>query len=267
MIFNKNSMEQIIMKENIKNIHPKQCYFCNINDGFNFMKRTYNYEVQFFGKWKNFFVLPMIGAGMDGYVLVFHKYHYHSMAEIPSADIKSLGELIKIIKKEIKKSYGKSVVFEHGSTNDNRNYPFDHAHINICPVPNNFDIRDEIEFDYKLSTMRNFSDLCYWRQGNLGRLQYEIDDEKLDKSNVLKKQASVSGYFYYENPSGKIFIHELDDLKAFQPHYIRDVLFKKLGKNILDWDKCIDSECQKRTISALSGLSNYLQPYNNGGKR
>jgi len=246
-----------------KKIHlerPKQCYFCYPETGKKLMREMYKYDVVFFGTWNNFFVLPMIGAGIDGYLLIFHKDHYRSMAEIPPEDIKSLRELIDIIKSEISKSYGPSIVFEHGSTCDNVSCLIDHAHIHISPVPNGFDIKKEIEQDFKLFPMRQFSDLSYWRHGGLGRLQYQINDGTIDETIARKKNFPPSGYLYYENISGEMFIHELEELYAFQPQYLRMLLLKKLGKEKWEWNENIDQECQRRTIEKLDGLFKYLKP-------
>ena len=246
---------------------PKQCYFCHPDDGKAYMKRIYKYDVQFFGTWDNFTILPMIGAGIDGYLLIFHKDHFHSMAEIPPDDIKSLRELIDIIKSEISKSYGPSIVFEHGSTCDNVSCLVDHAHIHISPVPNGFDIKKEIEQDFELFTIKQFSDLSYWRHGGLGRLQYQINDGIIDEIIARKKFFPFLGYLYYENISGEMFIHELEDLYTFQPQYLRMVLLKKLGKEKWEWNNNIDQECQRNTIEKLAGLFKYLKPIEMGGDK
>lgn len=229
------------------------------------MKRVYNYDVLFFGTWKNFIILPMIGAGIEGYLLIFHKDHYHSMAEIPPKDLKSLRELITIIKREISKRYGPSIVFEHGSTCDNISCLVDHAHVHISPVPNGFDIKKEIEQDFELFPMKQFSDLRYWRHGGLGRLQYQINKGIIDETTARKKNFSFAGYLFYENISGEMFIHELHDLRAFQPQYLRMRLLNKLGKEEWEWNKNIDQECQRKTIEKLDGLFKYLKPLQNRG--
>lgn len=256
------------MNEDIKNIRPKQCYFCHIDEGFKCIERIYHYKVQFFGTWDNFYVLPMIGAGLDGYVLIFHKNHYHSLADIPAKDLKSLRKLIDIIKEEISRKYGTSIVFEHGSTCDNISCLIDHAHIHIAPVPKEFDMKNEIELDFELSSMKNYSDLSYWCHGGLGILQYKINDGELDEESAKKRFKSFSGYLYYEDVNGKMFIHEIEDLYCFQPQYLRMVLFKKLEIEKWEWNKNINPECQRRTIENLQGLSKYLTPFkNNGGKK
>lgn len=244
---------------------PKQCYFCHINTGLEVMKQIYNYDVKFLGTYENFSVLPMIGAGIDGYVLIFYKHHYHSLADIPLRDIKSLRKLITIIKNEIRKSYGPSIVFEHGSTCDNISCLVDHAHLHIAPVSEGFDLANEIERDYKLTPMRKYTDLKYWSHAGLGKLQYRIIDDKIDKKNAEKRFAPFSGYLYYENPWGKMFIHELKTLQMFQPQFLRMVLLKKLGKEHWEWNKNLDYECQRRTIENLQGLSKYLTPVKNIG--
>jgi len=254
---------EFIMDENTQLIHPKQCYLCHTDKGYKYMEQIYDYKVHFFGTWGNFTVLPMIGSGIDGYVLVFHKDHYHSMADMPPKDIKSLWELIDIIKKEMSKSYGPSVVFEHGSTCDNISCLIDHAHIHITPILEGFDIKNEIEEDFELSPLKRFTDLSYWRRGGLGRLQYKINGGEMDEDTARKRYIPFSGYLYYENPSRKMFIHELEDLYVFQPQYLRKVLFKKLGIAEWEWNKNIDPDCQQRTVERLDGLSDYLEPFDN----
>ena len=254
------------MKKSYPLEKPAQCYFCHPEEGIGYMKRVYHYDVQCFGTWGNFFVLPMIGAGIDGYLLISHKDHYHSMADIPPEDIKSLRELIDIIKKEITKNYAPSVVFEHGSTCDNVSCLIDHAHIHITPVPEGFDIKKEIEQDFELSTVRKYTDLNLWCHGGLGRLQYQINDKEIDEKTAHEKFQPFLGYLYYENTHGQMFIHELEDLYCFQPQYIRMVMFKKLGKETWQWNKNIDPETQKRTLEKLQqGLSKYLTPFNIDG--
>jgi diadenosine tetraphosphate (Ap4A) HIT family hydrolase len=202
----------------------------------------------------------MVGAVIDGYLLIVHKNHYHSMAEMPSKDIQSLRKLIDIIKSELSKSYGPSIVFEHGSTCDNISCLVDHAHLHIVPVPNGFDMKKDIEQDFELFPMQKYLDLQYWRHGGLGRLHYQINDGKIDETRARKRYVSFSGYLYYENAAGDMFIHELVDLFKFQPQYLRMVLLKKLGKEIWEWHENIDQECQRRTIEKLDGLLKYLKP-------
>ena len=240
---------------------PRQCYFCYPKEGKRLMKSLYKYDVQFLGIWDKFIILPMIGAGIDGYLLIYHRDHYHSMADVPAEDIKSLRKLINIIKKEISKSYGPSIVFEHGSTCDNVSCLVDHAHIHIAPVPKGFDIKKEIEQDYELSPMRKYTDLGYWHHNGLGRLQYQINDGKINKKTANERFQPFSGYFWYENTNGQIFIHEIENLYAFQPQYIRMILLKKLGKENWEWNKNINQNCQKRTIEKLQGLTKYLTPF------
>lgn len=237
---------------------PKQCYFCHPDEGFGYMRRVYKYDVKTLGTWGNFSVLPMVGAGIEGYLLVVHKDHYHSLAEIPIKDIKSLRSLINIIKKVMAKSYGSYIVFEHGSTCDNISCLIDHAHLHITPVPNGFDILEDIEKDYKMTPIRSYTDLTYWRKGRLGRLQYQIIDREIDESTVRKKFQSFVGYLYYERTSGEMFIHELEDIYTFQPQYLRMLILKKLGKEKWEWNKNINSECQRRTIENLKDLKDYL---------
>lgn len=238
---------------------PKQCYFCHPEKGKKYMKEVYKYDVKFFGTWDNFILLPMIGAGIDGYVLIFHKNHFHSMAEIPQKDIINLKKLIKIIKNEINNSYGPSVVLEHGSTCDNVSCLIDHAHVHIVPVPKGFDIKEEIQNDFKLLPIKEFTDIKYWSHGGLGQLQYQISNGKIDEKIARKKYHPFSGYLYYEDTSEKMFIHELEDLYNFQPQYLRMILFKKLGIEKWEWNKNVDFECQRRTIDSLKGLFKYLK--------
>ena len=252
------------MVENTQLPRPKQCYFCHPDKGFKYVKQLYNYDVKILGTWGNFTVLPMIGAGIDGYILVVHKDHYSSMAEIPKKDLKSLRELIDIVKKEVSKCYSPPLVFEHGSTCDNISCLIDHAHVHITPVPRGFDVLNDIGIDYKLISLRSFEDLTYWRSSGLGKLQYQIVDGMIDKDNAKKKYTPFSGYLYYEQPSGNMFIHELEDLYAFQPQYIRMLILKKLGKKNWEWNKNIDSECQKRTVEKLGDLVQYIKN-NDGG--
>jgi hypothetical protein len=79
---------------------PKQCYFCHPDEGKKLMSEVYKYDVAFFGTRDNFVVLPMIGAGIEGYVLIFHKHHFHSIAELPEQDLVNLKKLINIIKED-----------------------------------------------------------------------------------------------------------------------------------------------------------------------
>jgi diadenosine tetraphosphate (Ap4A) HIT family hydrolase len=237
----------------------KQCYFCYPKKGVDYLKRVYKYDAKFFGKYDNFFIMPMIGAGMEGYLLIFHKDHYHSMADISKKDIATLRKLINLIKNEISEVYGPSIVFEHGSTCDNVSCLIDHAHIHITPVPKGFDMKDEINQDFKLISIKKFKDLKYWQYGDLGPLHYKIINGELDEKTAREDFTPFSGYLYYENTSGKMFIHTLEDLYGFQPHYLRKIIFKKLGKNRWEWNKLIDPRCQDRTIEKLKNLSKYFE--------
>lgn len=247
------------MTNAVKFPQPKQCYFCHPEIGCKLLKKMYNYDVKILGSWGNFTVLPMIGAGIDGYLLIIHKKHYSSVAEIPLKDLKSLRELLDVIKEEITKCYSPPLIFEHGSTCDNVSCLVDHAHLHITPVPRGFNIKKDIETDYHLMPLRRFTDLTFWRRNELGTLQYQIFDGTLDKKTAQKKHKQFSGYLYYEQPSNNMYIHELENLDTFQPQYIRMILLKKLGKKNWEWNKNIDSECQKRTIEKLKDLTFFLK--------
>lgn len=84
----------------------------------------------------NWFAVPTIGSLTAGYVLLVHKQHYLSLADVPYSSYEEMLSLKKHIESVLAECLGLDcVTFEHGTSN-----PFskgansvDHVHIHIVP--------------------------------------------------------------------------------------------------------------------------------------
>jgi len=202
------------------------CLFCDPEAGREHCRQNFGLRMDILARSRHFFVIPMPGAGTNGYLLVVSKEHHHSMADLPLARFEELLGLLGLLLPEVEKAYGPAVLLEHGSTCKNISCMIDHAHIHIVPVPEGFSILDDIGQKYPLTAMRNIGDLVFWGAG---------EHVAPDGSN-----GRHVGYLFYRERDGKCFIHPLASVERFEPQYLRKVLLLRLGRSEWDWRKNLD---------------------------
>ena len=217
------------------------------------MQETFGLRVRPMAESESFFLMPMVGAGADGYLLLVSKMHYHSMAELPAAQFEELEALLGIVRPEMEKSFGRPIILEHGSTCNNLSCLIDHAHLHIVSVPAGFSLREDIEKDHHLVKLREFRDLSLWMTGGMGRAFYEFEDG-LRHDGYDPEREGFAGYLYYEEQDGTGYVHQLVSIRGFQPQYLRMVLLAKLGRREWDWKRNIDQGQVDETVRRLGHL-------------
>ncbi len=221
------------------------------------MLETFGLRVRPIAESQSFFLMPMVGAGADGYLLLVSKKHYHSMAELPAEQFEELERLLGVVRAELEKAFGKPIIFEHGSTCNNLSCLIDHAHLHIVPVPAGFSLRADLEKDHRLVKLRQFADLSLWTTGGMGLAFYDFEDGVRHDGYDPEREA-FAGYLYYEEQDGTGYVHELRSIRGFQPQYLRKVLLAKMGRGEWDWKRRIDQGQVDETVRRLGHLREIL---------
>lgn len=110
--------------------HRDDCRFCSLG----------SYEQVIIGSTAGI-VVPSVGAFVPGWVLAVPAQHVHSSAElVPSAAI-AFAKLIDDARVLVERTYGRSVMFEHGAAGAGRTAGcgVNHAHVHV--LPGRFDLR------------------------------------------------------------------------------------------------------------------------------
>lgn len=112
-----------------------KCPFCNIDKA--------KIENTIIEETSNFFVIPAVGALVEGYILIISKNHIYAMSELTIEEMKEYENLINKYRGIFKSIYAKyPIVFEHGSPNINNSIKANsitHAHTHIV----NHNYKDE----------------------------------------------------------------------------------------------------------------------------
>ncbi len=176
------------------------CIFCDIDN--NKVENTIIDETN------KFYILPSIGALVDGYVLVVSKRHLNSMSELTKSEMNEYKFIIEKYRNLFKNIYGKfPIVFEHGSPlldSDMKANSVVHAHTHIV----NHQYIDENAIIKKL---------------NLATI---------DKINNISNNKN---YIMYMNSNGSCYV-----TYNFEPisQMMRKLIAKDLGfENKFDWKK------------------------------
>jgi diadenosine tetraphosphate (Ap4A) HIT family hydrolase len=202
------------------------CLFCDTEAGRNHCLQSFGLRIDLLARSRHFFVMPMPGAGTEGYLLVVSREHHHSMADLPLAQFEELTGLLGLLLPEVERAYGPIVLLEHGSTCHNISCMIDHAHIHIVPVPQGFSILGDIDKKYPMTEMRDMADLVFWGAGA------HVAGDGGDGRHA--------GYLFYRDVDGRCFIHALVSVEGFEPQYMRKVLLLKLGMKEWDWRMNMD---------------------------
>ena len=221
-------------------VSMEKCLLCEPNFGKLYCWEHFGIKVDILAETKSFYIMPMVGGGIDGYLLVFPKKHYPSIARLPDTEMLEYIELIKIVKNEIEDNYSKPFILEHGSLCDNISCLLDHAHTHIVPVPNDFSIFDEIDKDYPLTKLKSIKALY-------PSLPFSV-----------KSDSDLSGYMFYEDTNNVSYYHLIEDPEKFVPQYLRKILLEKLGFLNWDWKENISQKHIDNAFHTLNGLQDKL---------
>ena len=164
------------------------CTFCKLDKS-----KYYNKIIE---QTEYFFVIPALGALVEGYVMIVSKEHVNSLIELDDMVIDEYNELINKYRNKFKEFYGKyPIIFEHGTPDINGicTSCVTHAHSHI--VNHIYKNEDEI----------------------LKNLKFE----KINDIRDIKNQ----NYIFYENAQGENFI-----TYNYQP--IRQIMRIQIAKDL-----------------------------------
>lgn len=154
------------------------------------------------GRSRNFFVLPMIGPLVRGYLLVIPRIHFLSFAHLPVELVCEAQMIMDSLREIFSIHYCPPIFFEHGPMGQSRKGGCctDHAHLHVvaveCDVVNKF-----ATFTYE---PRRVNDL-------------------MDLSQQLIKDVP---YLYYENQKGERW---LMDAPVVESQFIRKLIAIEIG--------------------------------------
>ena len=130
------------------------CNFCELDKSI-----YYNKVIE---ETNNFFVIPTLGALVEGYVMIVSKEHVNSIIELDDVVLGEYNELIKKYRSIFKDLYGKyPIVFEHGTPNINGfcTSCVIHAHSHI--VNHNYKNENEIIQTLNFEKINSIGDIKY----------------------------------------------------------------------------------------------------------
>ena len=111
---------------------PNTCQFCAVD--------TLDREVDAWDRpllaSPNFYVVPSLGALVEGWLLIVPRRHFISAAEIGDDLAEELWEITGLVRDLLAKHYGPVWLFEHGPATAMRSVGcgVDHAHVHLVPM-------------------------------------------------------------------------------------------------------------------------------------
>lgn len=147
---------------------------------------------------KHYYVVPSVGSFVKGYLLIISKEHQYNMGTYDKLD--ELNELIMTCKKTILTLYNsKSIVFEHGSTQNSETSGASICHAHMHVVPTAYDLEREIQKTANLIPLESIFDLTDY---------------------------SANSYVFYQNTYSENYMVDIQNPPS---QYLRQILAKKLG--------------------------------------
>lgn len=199
-----------------------QCPFCS-KHSFEQHKLMFGTEdIEYFSIYRtvNFVVVPDVAPLVEGHLLIIPKAHYLCYGTVLQEHWQEIIELKSTITRLLKKTYMNCMFIEHGAAQDlQAGNSIDHAHLHCLPV--NVDITANTGTDRKWESIHSLSALCTLSGKN-------------------------KAYLFYENTSGKKFIHVLEKSENSLPsQYLRKVFADSLGLEWWDWRDMIINDAYK----------------------
>ena len=88
----------------------------------------------------NFYVMPTLGALLEGWLLVISKRHYLCVGDMPITLVPELNEMISKTVGVVRENYCSPTIFEHGPHNSQLDLACGTAHLHIHVVPLGFQL-------------------------------------------------------------------------------------------------------------------------------
>ena len=202
------------------------CSFCQEINGYTdfsffeiYLKDKYNAQGlndRIVAESNNFFLMPMVGPLVPGYLLIVSKKHYFSFSHMNDELLNETQLIQQAIIDLFNKLYCNPVFFEHGPMSDvcKGGSCSVHAHLHCVAVQTDI-----------------YENLC----------QTDYDLIEISSLNEIQRQAvKNSPYLYYENQKGKKYLIEVEEIES---QYIRKQIAKQMGfMDKAEWSQNIQYE-------------------------
>lgn len=179
---------------------------------------------------ENFWVLPSLGALVEGWLLVVPKDHYLCMGAMPDILLEEMSLIASEVGDLIKTRYGQVCKFEHGPAQGQLNVGcgVDHAHMHILPVQQNLISASE----------RYLPEGSHWNRAQL-----------YDCSKVHRNGES---YLYLEQEHGNAYIATHN---GFASQILRRAVADSLQKpQEYDWKQYAQEATVRSTMTVFEEL-------------
>lgn len=172
----------------------------------------------------NFFVVPSLGALVEGWVLIVPREHCISFGALPDALHEEFFDVKETVAAELESRYGALCVFEHGPSQSHQKVgcTVDHAHLHMLPFAD----------DLPMMARSLLPPNAIWRRGNLR-----------DCQNAFQ---SRQDYLYVEKrgEEGHVILH---------PHFESQIFRRAIATHLnmpdqFDWRSNPQIENVLRTI-------------------
>ncbi|GGH17479.1 HIT family protein [Mucilaginibacter phyllosphaerae] len=205
------------------------CGFCNLD-------RSKNPEIwnTVLFETSNFFVVPTLGALVEGWLLIVSKEHYLCVGELDSELFEELEKLTFKVSNFLTKLYGDITIFEHGPAVPNQlvGCSVDHLHLHLAPL--SFDL---------LGATKNIIDL-EWT---------ELVDFKQSKEYFNRSKP----YVYIKNPKNEQFIATSN---VFPSQTLRQAIAYEINKfEKYNWRNNLEIDHIMSTIKTIQNSPFYTE--------
>jgi diadenosine tetraphosphate (Ap4A) HIT family hydrolase len=172
-----------------------------------------------------FVVVPGIGPLKPGYLLILHREHISSFAQMSLPEILILKDLKNEIKGIVAKHFESPIIFEHGpkSTQSRTGNCIDHAHLHIHPLKEK--ILDELNIYHEFKEIKEFENIKNYC--NHSYLYFEDNDGRM----FISTPKEVQSQFFRKIIASRLGFDEMWDYAVFPNYPLIKYLFTKLAQN------------------------------------
>ena len=155
----------------------------------------------------DFCIFPSLGQITAGHLLVTPEKHYCALADLNGERLDELEGIIRLVRTELVRTYGKCIFFEHGVRGEGSGgCGIDHAHLHAVPVAAD-GVMDILMREFGGSVIRRLADI----------------DE------VIKQESS---YLFFEDSCANRYAFQVKELPS---QYMRKLVAESMGKSGWDW--------------------------------
>lgn len=173
----------------------KKCIFCELDQT--------KIENTIIEETKNFYVIPALGAIVEGYVIIISKSHYLTMVSLPSDLRSEYEDILARYRGIFKDIYGDyPMIFEHGTNNTNakKANSVEHAHVHIV----NHRFKDELAIINSLNFNKNLAErtdcnyIKYINNEGISYITYNFEGISQQMRILIAKDLNISDKYNWK---------------------------------------------------------------------